>query len=166
MLWSYDEFESAVDFIENSYNKRQEYLNTTHSGIFERMKQHTSIKDMSFGERLVKGVLDEENYEYKQECYIGHSLDDIHSQSIRLDFVVFYKNVLHVIEYNGAQHYRSVEKFGGQERFAVQQENDRKKKEFCERYNIPLLEIPYTVNSKDNVRELIVNFIGKAETLN
>ena len=95
-FWTYEDFENAVEFFENAYESRQKYFNTTHKGIFERMKEH--ISHMSFGERLVRSVLIDENYSFKQECYIGHSQEDIHSGSIRLDFVVFYNNVLYVIE--------------------------------------------------------------------
>lgn len=157
MLWSYKEFESAVDYIENCYENRQTYLNTTHQGIFERMKTHTSKRGESFGEKLVSSVLREENYTFKQECYIGHSVQD--AQSIRLDFVVFYKNVLYVIEYNGEQHYRPVEHFGGEKQFEIQKQNDAKKKAFCEMYKIPLLEIPYTIRTKEEVKDVIKNFL-------
>lgn len=157
MLWSYEEFESAVAFITNCYEEKQTYLNTTHKGIFERMKEHTSKRGMSFGERLVKSVLDKEGFDYKQECYIGASL--LEGQSIKLDFVIFYNDILYVIEYNGVQHYEPVEKFGGIAQFEIQKENDKKKKEFCDKYNIPLLEIPYTVRDEETVREQIKNFI-------
>lgn len=160
MLWSYEEFENAVNIIEQAYENYLIYSNTTHKGIFERMKEHTSIKEMSNGEKLVKSILDKKKYTYKQECYIGKSFDDGHS--IRLDFVIFNSNTLHVIEYNGKQHYQAVEKFGGEKRFAIQKNNDNKKKQFCKKYGIPLLEIPYTA-TKEDIEIMIQQFIGDAK---
>ena len=157
MLWSYEEFEDAADFLENEFEKRQIYLNTTHEGIFERMRQH--VNRMSFGEKLVNQALKEEGYTFKQECNIGHSGKDIHASSVRLDFVVLYNKTLYVIEYNGEQHYKPVEKFGGEIQFKRQQDNDREKKEFCKTYNIPMLEIPYTINELNEIKRIINRFI-------
>ena len=159
LLWSYEEFESAVDFLENTYEAQQLYLNTTHEGIFKRMKEHTSKRGMSFGEKLVKRALEELGFSFKQECYIGHSEKERHTSSIRLDFVVFHNNVLYVIEYNGKQHYEPSEKFGGIEQFKIQQENDRLKRSFCSTYKIPLIEIPYTVNTVEEVKSMIKNIV-------
>lgn len=47
------------------------------------------------------------------------------------------------VEYNGAQHYRPVDYFGGIEGFKTIQESDKFKKEYCERNNIKLLEIHF-----------------------
>ena len=157
MLWSYDEFKNAIDFLEQEFERRQTYLNTTHEGIFERMKQH--VDKMSFGEKLVNQALKEEGYTFKQECNIGHSGKDIHSSSIRLDFVVLYNKKLHIIEYNGEQHYKPIKKFGGEIQFEKQQNNDKIKKEFCETYKIPILEIPYTVKDLNDIKTAINRFI-------
>lgn len=55
----------------------------------------------------------------------------------------------------GAQHYHPVEYFGGTAQFKVQQENDRKKREYAEALSIPLLYIPYTVRKKDDIIQLV-----------
>jgi hypothetical protein len=64
---------------------------------------------------------------------------------MKFDFVIFNeKNEIQLlIEYNGEQHYNSIEKWGGKDKLIVQQERDARKKQYCEEHNIPLLIIPY-----------------------
>ena len=47
------------------------------------------------------------------------------------------------IEYQGIQHYKPIEYFGGEETFKIQQEHDRRKKNYAQKHNINLLEIWY-----------------------
>lgn len=48
-----------------------------------------------------------------------------------------------IIEYQGGQHERSIDFFGGEEQFVKQQEHDKRKREYAEQNNIKLLEIWY-----------------------
>ena len=48
-----------------------------------------------------------------------------------------------LIEYQGEQHYKPVEFFGGREKLKLQQINDDIKRTYCRVNNIPLIEIPY-----------------------
>lgn len=48
-----------------------------------------------------------------------------------------------LIEFQGEQHKRSVEYFGGDEQFKIQQEHDRRKRNYAQNSNIELLEIWY-----------------------
>ena len=54
------------------------------------------------------------------------------------------KDVKIAIEYQGKQHYQVVSKFGGSRGFHQQQFNDTQKRRFCKKYNLKLIEIPYT----------------------
>ena len=47
------------------------------------------------------------------------------------------------IEYQGVQHYKPIEHFGGEKHFLHQQENDLKKKQLCEENGVTLIEWPY-----------------------
>ena len=57
------------------------------------------------------------------------------------DFYLPEYNLL--IEYQGQQHYEPVEHFGGEEKFRIQQERDKKKRKMAQEKNIELLEISY-----------------------
>lgn len=73
------------------------------------------------------------------------------------DFYIPSKNLL--IEYQGEQHYKPVEVFGGEKAFITQQEHDKQKKEYAEKNNYNLLCIPYW--DKDNIDELLDSYFYK-----
>jgi len=160
-LWSAEEVEDAKRYIQSCFDAREEYMNHTHTGIFARMKSHQKEHAPSYGEKITAYALKRLHCNYKAECYIGHS--DADAEDIKLDFVVLKDETLYVIEYNGKQHYEPVEKFGGEAQFIIQQEHDAKKREFCKNHNIPLLEIPYTVNTTSGVIELLRKFLDIEE---
>ena len=104
-------------------------------------------KRISKGESLVQNILNELNIEAKREWIIPNTL-------LRFDFYFILGEQKFAIEYNGIQHYEQVEHFGN--RLEVQQERDKRKKEYCENNNIILIEIPYWVPD-ERVKSLIVN---------
>ena len=53
------------------------------------------------------------------------------------------KDNIILIEYNGKQHYKPVEYFGGEESFKVQVIKDNIKREYCLSKGIRLIEIDY-----------------------
>lgn len=57
------------------------------------------------------------------------------------DFYLSKYNLL--IEYQGRQHKELVEAFGGEEYFKIQQEHDKRKRQYAKDHNIKLLEIWY-----------------------
>jgi hypothetical protein len=57
------------------------------------------------------------------------------------------------IEYDGAQHYQVVERWGGVKSFYDRQLKDKIKTDFCKNNNINLLRIPYTEFS--NINEIL-----------
>jgi hypothetical protein len=48
-----------------------------------------------------------------------------------------------LIEFQGIQHYEQKSKFGGIQGLRKQQYNDMKKREYCNKHNIPLVIVPY-----------------------
>lgn len=56
---------------------------------------------------------------------------------------IYIPSLLIGIEYQGVQHYKPIEHFGGEEHFQQQQENDRKKKQLCKDNGVNLIEWPY-----------------------
>jgi hypothetical protein len=82
---------------------------------------------------------------------------------LRMDFELPFKPKKAYIEYQGRQHFSpqrftsSVTEEEAEAKFAVQQEHDAIKKDWCEKNGHPLLCIPYT--ALDNIDELIEDFI-------
>lgn len=63
-------------------------------------------------------------------------------------------------EYNGEQHYKPVNFFGGNEKFKIVQENDKVKKELCHQKNVKLYVIKYMLNpTKDKLKKQILKLI-------
>ena len=80
-----------------------------------------------------------------QREYIFPELVSSSGRPLRFDFAIFDDdgNIDYLIEYQGEQHYTSVEHFGGQKHLQRQKYNDLKKREFCYKYDYPLVVVPY-----------------------
>lgn len=98
----------------------------------------------SSGEVAVYNTLLANGVDFVEE----YEFDDLVTKDgrhLRFDFAVFDENdnVDFVIEFNGAQHYRPINAFGGMANFKKQRYNDNEKRKYCLRKKIPLVEIPY-----------------------
>ena len=75
------------------------------------------------------------------------------------DFYIPDYNLL--IEFQGIQHEKPIEYFGGEQRLANQQEHDRRKRQYTKDNNIRLLEIWYY--DIDNIQNILDDiFIRKS----
>ena len=105
----------------------------------------------SLSEQIIKSQLDEHGVKYIQEYRFSDLYDRSYKTPLRFDFAVFKdedNEPSYLIEYNGEQHYRPVDWFGGVEQYENQVIKDNLKKEYCLEHGIPLIIIPYT---KDNI---------------
>lgn len=122
--------------------------------------QSCGCETRSKGELELRQLLTEKNILFKEQ----YSFKDCLSQKgypLRFDFVIldFNNNVKGIIEFNGEQHYKPIEYFGGIEKFLEVQTNDRIKQQYCFQHNIPFLIIPYTELGNINIDEYIINII-------
>lgn len=92
----------------------------------------------SRGENIVSKILEINHIDFEQYYYIGYK-----GHYMSVDFHLVLNNERYIIEYNGEQHYRPVERFGGQEKFEQQVIRDNLLKEYCSINNIKLIEIKY-----------------------
>ncbi len=110
-------------------------------GVFsQRPVYHTSGNGCpkcseSWGEKKVSKVLTINNLNSVREYKFPES-------RYRYDFYLSELNIL--IEYDGIQHYKSRERFGGDEAFKQTKLNDKAKNELAILYDTPLIRIPYT----------------------
>lgn len=93
---------------------------------------------VSKGENKIKELLTSMKIEYISQ-YSFQDLVDI--APLRFDFYLPKFNTL--IEYQGEQHYKSVNKWGGEEGFRDRIKKDSMKRNYCLRNNIKLIEVPY-----------------------
>lgn len=118
----------------------------------------------SIGEGAVAIWLKENGYSYQKE----HWFDGCrHINPLPFDFAVFVGGSLFcLIEYEGVQHYEPVKLFGGDEGFATTQRNDGIKRKYCEREDIPLIEIPYwDLNDIDQLLDKEFSHIAKMKEI-
>lgn len=79
--------------------------------------------------------------------------DDLYgnyNRKLSYDFYLPTYNLL--IEYQGKQHYCSVELFGGEAGLKIRKEYDDKKREYAKNNNINLLEISYLDNIEEKLK--------------
>lgn len=107
------------------------------------------ICNISKGEKAIANWLDANNILYESQ----KKFDDCKNvNSLPFDFYLSDYNI--AIEYQGIQHYEPIEYFGGQESFKNQVLRDNIKKEYCQKNNIFLIEIPYYCNLDEELIKL------------
>ena len=96
----------------------------------------------------IRQLLQENNIDFKQE-FSFEDLKDI--LPLRFDFAIF-KNELLVglVEFQGEQHFQSSNGFYSEDLVR----HDQMKKEYCQKNNIPLVEIRYKKNYDIKIEDL------------
>lgn len=108
----------------------------------------------SNGEKRVEIILNEIKINYE----IQKRFDKCKNiKKLSFDFYLPQYNAL--IEYDGEQHFKSMDFFGGNKSFVETQKRDKIKNSFTLENNIPLLRIPYT--KFDSIEEEIRSFVAK-----
>ena len=105
----------------------------------------------SRGELKIAQLLTENNIPFEQE----YSFSDLKSEkgkALRFDF---YVDNSYLIEFDGEQHQTSTS-FFSHDNFEYRQENDKKKTEYAQKNNIPLIRIPYTKLSSLSIKDLVI----------
>lgn len=102
-------------------------------------------------EQSTKKVLDKYNIEYIREYYYENLLSD---KRIFLRFDFYLPNYNLLIECQGQQHIKRAKGWQTEESFKRQQIYDKRKKDYCKKNNIKLLEIWYY--EIDNIEEILL----------
>lgn len=110
----------------------------------------------SKGEKAIAEYLTSNGYVYKPE-FIFRDLKP--KGYLRFDFAIadIKNNKIQLIEFDGEQHFKSVEGWGGAESFSRICHYDRLKNNYAKENNIPLLRIPYW--EFDNIESLVGSFL-------
>ena len=112
---------------------------------------------LSTWEIYIADILSSLNIEYKKEKIYPDCRNVL---PLRFDFYIPSLNLC--IEYDGEQHSKIVEYWGGENALNKRIENDGIKSKYCLDNNIQLLRI--TTKSKDEIREIIINAIQNPVT--
>lgn len=94
----------------------------------------------SKGERLISNTLTDMNIKFEREKIFNDCLS-LKGYPLKYDFYLLEHNI--IIEYDGLQHYKTNEYFGGYNGLLERIRNDRIKNEYCIENNIKLIRIKY-----------------------
>lgn len=104
----------------------------------------------STGELIIKNILNGRNIIYTEQ----KTFDDCKNvYKLRFDFYLPESNIC--IEFNGIQHYKPIDFFGGLDRLEKQRINDNIKVNFCKQNNIKLIVISYKDSIIEKINEII-----------
>lgn len=107
-------------------------------------------KHISKGERKIKRLLEQSKIIFESEKRFKDCKD---YRYLPFDFYLPDYNCC--IEYDGRQHYESIQYFGGNEEFIKRQQHDNIKNQYCKDNNIKLIRIPYWDYDKLNEEYLL-----------
>lgn len=106
-------------------------------------------------EKEIYGLLKVKNIVFQEQ----YTMDDCKNVlCLRFDFALDIRNELILIEYNGRQHFESVDIFGGEDYLSTIKKNDKIKKEYCDKKGIKLHYIDYTQNIKEELNNILNNY--------
>lgn len=111
-----------------------------------------NCSEKSHGEKRISTWLENNNIPYESEKTFSDCRD-----KICLPFDFYIQKYNKIIEYDGIQHFKPIEYFGGEKAFKTQQKHDKIKDDFCKENGISLLRIPYY--KYNNIEEELNNFI-------
>jgi len=134
------QYVGCKDHIEVYCNKCKESFWIAPSHLLEG--HGCSNCNKSLGENEIEQLLLKNKVSFIKQ----HKFDDCKGikRKLPFDFATFNNNNLKcLIEYNGIQHYKAVEIFGGQKQLEKQQYYDKIKFDYCKNNNIKLIVIPY-----------------------
>lgn len=97
---------------------------------------------------LIRAIFPDAKYQYTAEWLGNQSLD------------IYIPRLQCGVEYQGEQHYKSIDFFGGESKLLEQKQLDEQKREKCIKQKVSLLDWPYFKKiNLENVRDF---FVGKA----
>lgn len=169
--WTGHIAESGVKFIKQHYmNNKGQWLwececplcgNVFYELPAKVNNGHTTscgCRIQSFGENYVGSLLEKLQIKFLPQ----YSFRDCRYKYIlHFDFAIFDDNkLLGLIEYDGRQHFESIDLFGGQEEFEKTKIRDQIKNTYCNINSIPLLRIPYTMSIKEIENKLYEYYLS------
>lgn len=140
-----------VNYITPLLHRCKKCSNEWEAKPIHTMRGHgCTVCNESHGERGVSQWLTNNNVEYIPQ----HRFDDCRDkQPLPFDFYLPKLNI--AIEYQGHQHYESIDFFGGQVYLEYVQSHDKIKSDYCAKNNIQLICVPYW----EDINQYLNNFL-------
>lgn len=119
----------------------------------------------SIGENNIKQILESAKIQYKPQYSFSDLISEAGGYPL-YDFAILSSSneVERLIEFDGDQHKKSYDYFGGEEKFLKVQQNDALKNQYALSHNIPLVRIPYSKRDTMSIEDLLGDqFLIKGE---
>lgn len=130
-----------------------------HGDFIQKPKDHINNKqgcptcNESKGEKQIRLYLDNNNIEYVQEKRFNECKD-----KYTLPFDFYLTDYKTCIEFDGEQHFKAFDYFGGNNKLKIIQKHDKIKTKYCKDNKIQLYRINYDDNIDSILNEIIKNF--------
>ena len=116
---------------------------------FQRGQGCKMCLEKSNGESAIERFLSKHNIKYQREYRFK---DCKYKYRLPFDFYLVEHNIC--IEYDGVQHFKTIDYFGGEEALKETNERDKIKDNYCKTNNIKLIRVPYwEFNNIENILE-------------
>lgn len=132
-----------------------------HPGQLSRNERGCPYCYSSKGEQVIREFLESKNIEYGEQVKFE---DCKYINPLPFDFAVYLNGkLLYLIEFQGAQHYKPVEVFGGKQALKERQKRDKIKADWCSKKNISLLTIPYKLDNSSfsKIKQVVNDYLTK-----
>lgn len=166
-LDKYTFISKSIEFHKNRYDYSKVEIVNSHTPVIIICKKHGEFSQKPYkhiqkrgcpkcknskGITKICNMLHDNNITYEMESTIDKCVS-LKGNLLHFDIYIPSKNIY--IEYDGEQHFRPVENWGGQKSFNDIKERDILKNEFCKMNNIKLFRISYKENVEQKIGEII-----------
>lgn len=139
---TYDEDRKSTGSIWNCECLKCHSICTVAAKTLKSGRQYSCGCLKSKSESKIKELLEINHISFIQQYLFKDLIGE--KDCLKFDFAIFeLDNLVCLIECQGEQHYNPVDHFGGEKQFLRQQSYDNKKREYCKKHNLKLIEIPY-----------------------
>lgn len=149
---------SKVNYKNNK--EKVEIICKKHGSWWQAPYNHLSERGCRFcfsrskGEIKVENFLIENKINFSTEKTFNDCKNPKTNTKLRFDFYLIDKNIC--IEYDGQQHFKAVDMWGGEPALKKSKKRDKIKDEYCKNNNIHLLRISYKENIFDKLKNLLI----------
>lgn len=130
------------------------YIEVTLSDLVTGNTQSCGCTQISRGEKLIYDLLVKYEINFIQQKTFS---DCKNIKKLPFDFYLQDYNI--AIEYDGEQHFRVIDFFGGKDEFIMRQKRDQIKTKYCIEHNIHLIRIPFYY-TKEEIEKMILNILS------
>ena len=118
------------------------------------------------GEEYIKQYLEKNNISFNVQQRFS-DLRGTGDGQLSYDFSIPDEKYVYIlIEYNGIQHYESVEYWGGKAALKKQKEHDKRKRDYAKKHGYKLITIKYTYDTYESVEEYLDKEFEKLGIIN